>query len=192
MKESLGITDDVVVHGKDDAEHNRRLHNLMQVAHEHGLVFNQEKCDVKATSVTFFGTVYDKDGAHPDPKKVEAIHKMPPPEGPQELQTFLRMTTYLSPFIPSLSTLTAPLQGLLKKGTEFTWNNSYQDAFDTVKKMVCMDTTLWYFDAHKPVIIQVDTSQKELGAALLQDGWPCHLCLQGSDPHRTALCQHRM
>ena len=105
----IGITDVVVVHGKDDAEHDRCLHNLMQVAHDHGLIFNQEKCDVKATSVTFFSTVYDKDGAHPDPKKVEAIHKMPPPEGPQELQKFLGMTTYLSLFIPSLSTLTAPL-----------------------------------------------------------------------------------
>ena len=80
----------------------------MRVAREHGLVFNRDKCEIKATSVTFFGTVYDKDGAQPDPKKVEAIHKMPPPEGPQELQKFLGMTTYLSPFIPSLSTLTAP------------------------------------------------------------------------------------
>ena len=69
----IGIADDIVVYGKDDAEHNRRLHNLMQVAREHGLVFNRDKCEVKATSVTFFGTVYDKDGAHPDPKKVEAI-----------------------------------------------------------------------------------------------------------------------
>ena len=97
---------------------------------------------------------------------------MPSPEGPQELQKFLEMTTYLSLFIPSLSTLTAPLRELLKKGIEFTWNNSYQDAFNTVKKMVCMDTTLRYFNAHKPVIIQVDTSQKGLGAALLQDGCP--------------------
>ena len=96
----IGIADDVVVHGKDDEEHDRRLHNLMRVAREHGLVFNREKCDMKTTSVTFFGTVYDKDGAHPDPKKVEAIHKMPPPEEPQELQKFLGMTTYLSPFHP--------------------------------------------------------------------------------------------
>ena len=86
----IGIADDVVVHGKDDAEHDRHLHNLMRVVREHGLVFNWEKCDVKATSVTFFGTVYDKDGARPGPKKVEAIHKMPPAEGPQELQKFLR------------------------------------------------------------------------------------------------------
>ena len=168
----IGIADDVVIHGKDDAAHDRCLHNFMKVAREHGLVFNREKCDVKASSVTFFGTVYDKDGAHPDPKKVEAIHRMPAPQDPQELQRFLGMITYLSPFIPSLSTFTAPLRELLHKDTEFTWNDSYQSAFNTIKKMVCKDTTLRYFDVEKPIIIQVDASLKGLGAALLQDGRP--------------------
>ena len=69
-------------------------------AQEHGLVFNGEKCEVKKNSVTFFGTVYDANGAHPDPKKVDAIHKMPPPDSKLQLQHFLRMVTYLSPFIP--------------------------------------------------------------------------------------------
>ena len=168
----IGIADNIVVHGKDDAEHDQRLHKLMSVAWEQGLVFNQEKCDVKASSVTLFRTVYNKNGDHPDPKKVEAIHSMPPPAEPQELQRFLGMTTYLSLFIPSLSTLTAPLQELLKKDTEFTWNTSYQEAFDALKDKVCTDTTLRYFDAEKPVTIQVDASQKGLGAALLQDGCP--------------------
>ena len=81
----------------------------MQVTSQHGLVFNREKCEVKKDSVTFFGTVYDANGAHPDPKKVDAIHEMPPPENQSQLQQFLGMVTYLSPFIPSLSTHTAPL-----------------------------------------------------------------------------------
>ena len=97
---------------------------------------------------------------------------MPPPEEPQELQKFLGMTTYLSPFIPSLSTFTAPLWELLRKDSEFTWNDSYQEAFNAVKQMVCKDTTLRYFDSRKPIVIQVDASQKGLGAALLQDGHP--------------------
>ena len=45
----------------------------MHVAQQHGLVFNGEKCEVKKDSFTFFGTVYDADGAHPDPKKVDAV-----------------------------------------------------------------------------------------------------------------------
>ena len=49
----------------------------MHIAHEHGLVFNGEKCEVKQDPVTFFGTVYDADGAHPDPKKVDAVHQTP-------------------------------------------------------------------------------------------------------------------
>ena len=105
----IGIADDVIIHGKDYEDHDRNLHNFMHAACEHGLVFNGKKCEVKKDSVTFFGTVYDANGAHPDPKKVDAIQKMPPPDNKQQLQHFLGMVMYLSPFIPSLSTHTAPL-----------------------------------------------------------------------------------
>ena len=79
---AIGIADDVVIHRKDDGDHHRNLHRFMRIAHEHGLVFNGDKCEVKKDSVTFFGTVYDADGAHPDPKKVDAVHQMPSPETP--------------------------------------------------------------------------------------------------------------
>ena len=127
---------------------------------------------MKKDSVTFFGTVYDANGAHPDPKKVDAIHEMPPPENQTQLQQFLGMVTYLSPFIPSLSTHTAPLWELLKKDSEFMWNTTYQEAFNQIRQLVCKDTTLQYFDVRKPVTVQVDASKKGLGAALLQDVCP--------------------
>ena len=168
----IGIADDVVIHGWDDKEHDWHLHTLMQVTREHGVVFNGEKCAVKQPSVKFFGWIYDKDGAHPDPSKVAAIHNMPAPETPSQLQKFLGMVTYLSSFVPSLSSFTASLHGLLKKDAEFTWNKTYQDAFDSVKSLVCSDTTLCYFDICRPVTIQVNASMKGLGAALLQDGCP--------------------
>ena len=135
-------------------------------------MFNGEKCEVKKDSVTFFGMVYDANGAHPDPKKVDAIHKMPPPDSKLQLQHFLGMVTYLSPFIPSLSTHTAPLRELLKKDSEFMWNPTYQEAFNQTKNLVCKDTTLRYFDVRKPVTVQVYASKKGLGAALLQEERP--------------------
>ena len=79
---AIGIADDVIIHRKDDEDHDRDLHRFMRITREHGLVFNGDKCEVKKDSVTFFGTVYDADGAHPDPKKVDAVHQMPPPETP--------------------------------------------------------------------------------------------------------------
>ena len=166
----IGITDDVIICGKDDEDHDWKLHRFMQVASQHGLVFNREKCKVKKDCVAFFGTVYDANGAHPDPKKVDAIHEMPPPENQTELQQFLGMVMYFSPFIPSLSTHTVPLWELLKKDPEFMWNTTYQEAFNQIKQLVCTDRTLQYFDIQKPVTVQVDASKKGLGAALQQDG----------------------
>ena len=120
----------------------------------------------------FFRCVYDANGAHPDPKKVSAVHKMSAPGTATQLQKFLRLVSYLSPFIPSLSSFTVPLHEQLKTGTEFIWNNPYQEAFDKVKSMVCKDTTVWSFDVYKPATVQVDASQKGLGATLLQGGCP--------------------
>ena len=39
----IGITNDVVIYGDDDEDHDQNLHNFMCRAHEHGLVFNGEK-----------------------------------------------------------------------------------------------------------------------------------------------------
>ena len=126
--------------------------------------------------------------AHPDPKKVSTVHKMLAPETATQLQKFLRLITYLSPFIPWLSSFTSPLHELLKKGMEFIQNNSCQEAFNKVKSLTCKDTTLQSFDVHKPVSVHVDTSQKGLGAVLLQDGYWVAFASKALTP---VLCQHR-
>ena len=55
-------------------------------------------------------------------------------------------------------------------------NNSYQEAIDKVKSLICKDTTLHYFNVCKPVPLQVDASQKGLGAVLLQNRCPVDQC----------------
>ena len=97
---------------------------------------------------------------------------MPAPQNKGELQSFLGMVTYLSPFIQQLSSHTATLRGLLKTNVEYSWNATYQVTFDKLKSLVCEDTTLRYFNMKKPVTIQVDASGKGLGATLIQDDGP--------------------
>ena len=52
------------------------------------------------------------------------------------------------------------------------WDPTYQEAFNQIKKSVCKDTTLRYFNVRKPVTVQVDASKKGLGATLLQEECP--------------------
>ena len=132
LKECPGcirIADDITIHGHTEVEHDAHLWNLLWVAHKYGIVFNPQKMHVKAPAVNFFGCLYNANGVCLNLEKVDAVHALPTPTNVTELHEFLGMVTYLSPFICSLSTLTDPLQELLKKDADFTWNASYKAAF---------------------------------------------------------------
>ena len=95
----IGIANDITVHGCTEAEHDAHLCNLMQAACKYGVMFNPQKMHVKAPAVNFFGCLYNVNGVHPDPEKVDVVHALPAPTNVTELQEFLGMVTYLSPFI---------------------------------------------------------------------------------------------
>ena len=115
--------------------------------------------------VKIFGCLYDESGVNLDLEKVDAVHALPTPTNVTECH----IVVYLNPFIPGLSTLTAPLCELLKKAAEFNWDASYQATFQCVKDAIIGNTTLQYFNAYHPITFQVDASQVGLGAALPQD-----------------------
>lgn len=168
----IGIADDVIVFGRTEHDHDRNLLQLMEIAKQFGLVFNSEKCEIKKSKVKFFGTIYDKHGAHPDPDKVAAISSLPPPKSTAQLQQFLGLVTYMSPYIPNLADHSAPLRDMLKKEARFQWNASHHQAFNRIKELICREVTLSYFDPNKETVIQVDASLRGIGAALIQDNKP--------------------
>ena len=82
------------------------------------------------------------------------------------------MVTYISPFIPHLSEYTSPLRKLLQKDADFQWHPEHATAFSAIKQQICNANSLSYFNPSKPTVLQVDSSQEALGAALLQEGRP--------------------
>ena len=169
---TISIADDVGVFGKTEAEHDKHLHNLMRVALQHGLVFNIDKCDIKQANMKFFGLEFSADGVRPDPGKAADIQRMKEPQNVAQLQEFLSIATYMSPFIPNLSQQTATLRDLVKKDAEFFWAESHNAAFEATKSLICREVTLAYFDPQAESVIQVDASSRGLGAVLIQHGKP--------------------
>ena len=169
---TLVIADDIAVFGKNEEEHDANLHHLMTRAREGGLIFNKEKCTIKQTSIHFFALIFNETGAKPDPARLDAIRDMKSPTNKTQLQEFLGIATYMSPFVPNLSTHAAPLRDLLKKETDFTWTSSHEKKFDDIKTLICRDSELTYFDPAKEIVIQVDASGRGLGAVLTQSGKP--------------------
>ena len=169
---TISIADDVGVFGKTEAEHDKHLHNLMRVALQHGLVFNIDKCDIKQANMKFFGLEFSADGVRSDPGRAADIQRMKAPQNVAQLQEFLGIATYMSPFIPNLSQKTATLRDLVKKDAEYIWTDSHNAAFEATKSLICRDVTLAYFDPQAESVIQVDASSRGLGAVLIQHGKP--------------------
>ena len=167
-----GIADDIVVFGKTSEEHDRNMHGMLRRCQDTGLKLNPDKCFVKQEKIRFYGVVCSQDGIQPDPNKISALKQMSAPTSRQELQTFLGLANYMGPFIPNLSTLTAPLRELLKESHQFDWSPAHQEAYNNIKDSISSEVTLTYFDPKKEITLQVDASLKGLGAVLLQDNKP--------------------
>ena len=123
------------------------MHKVLARCRATGLKLNPDKCKIKQEKIKFYGVICGEGGVQPDPDKVSALKKMAPPCSTQELQTFLGLATYMGPFIPSLSTLTAPLQELVKDGNTFDWNPriskpSMQSRMLSVRKLL-LHTMIW-------------------------------------------------
>ena len=169
---TISIADDAGVFGRTEEGHNANLHQLMQAAQEHGLVFNGDKSKINTSQLHFFGLVFDANGVHPNPARIDDIRSMMKPANADELREFLCIATYMSPFIPNLSANTETLRDLIKNDAVVVWNSSHDKAFESTKRLICREVTLAYFKPGADTVIQVDAFGRGLGAVLLQAGKP--------------------
>ena len=88
------------------------------------------------------GHIISKDGVKVDPKRVEAIKKVPLPQNLKALQSFNGQINFIIRFIPNLAELMKPLQNLLKKDAKFEWTDEGKIAFKSIKDAISMSPVL--------------------------------------------------
>ena len=101
------------------------------------------------------------------------------PESKQDKQRLLGMVNFIAKFAPKISDVTASLRELIKKGIEFHWLESNEQAFTKLNDMPTQPETLKYYDVTKSVTLQVDSSLHGMSAALLQDQGPVAYASKG-------------
>ncbi|XP_062699497.1 uncharacterized protein K02A2.6-like [Aedes albopictus] len=172
------LADDMLIFGCGDTveeavlDHNRCLEAFLQRVKQQNIKLNIDKVKLCRENVKFFGHVLTSAGVKADPDKISSILAMERPKDVTALQRFLGTITYLSNYLPSLSTVAEPLRRLTKKDEPWSWNCEQESAFLQLKAMVTSAPVLRYFDSNKDVVIQCDSSSVGLGAVLMQDGHP--------------------
>ena len=142
----LGIADDIVIHGPTENTHNGTVLILCETARLNNLSLNSKKMQFKSTDCKFFGHRLTPDGIKVDPKKIEAIIQMDPPQNLANLQSFNDMINYLKKFSTVLSKLSEPLRRLCKSGVIWAWESEQQDTFEAIKQVITSLPVLAYFN----------------------------------------------
>ena len=164
--------DDILIYGKDAAEHKSRLQATLKRIQSAGITLNEGKCQFYQSRVTFLGHVIDENGISPDPKKTAAIQEMSQPSSITELRRFMGMVNQMSKFSPNIAHLSKPLRDLLSSKTVWTWSVVQNDTFLKLKEEISSPRVLALYDAEATTKVNADASAYRLGAVLpqLQNG----------------------
>lgn len=131
---AMSYLDDIIIVSPTREEHGQHLDMVLTRIAEYGFRVQPQKCSFYLESITYLGSVIDSKGRSPDPTKIAAIERMPPPHNKTTLQSFLGLVNYYHNFVPEMYQLRAPLNSLLLKNSEWNWSASCQRAFEDIKR----------------------------------------------------------
>ena len=117
--------------------------------------------------VKYLGYVLSE-GVYASSDKVDAVRNYPTPRNAKDVRAFLGLTSFYRRFVPKFAETAKPLTKLTRKGQEFNWGPSQQEAFDELKAKLCTTPVLAYPNFDLLFILTTDASKVAVAAILSQ------------------------
>jgi len=122
--------------------------------------------------VGFLGFVVSGKDIEVDESKVKAIKDWRTPMNVSQVRSFHGLAGSYRRLVRDFSTIAAHLTELTKKGVEFKWEKSQQNALQELKKHLTEAYVLVLPDFTKTFEIECDASRIGIGGVLMQRGKP--------------------
>jgi len=164
------ISDDILVYGRNQAEHDRRLLAVIQRLSERGLTLCRDKLELNKTSVKYYGQIFSAAGVSVDLARIKALEHMMqnPPQNATEARSLMGFLQYTGRNIHNLASLIEPIRRLTKSDTPWHWTEVEQQALNTLLGRLRENVTTAYFDPRRRSEVVLDGSPVGISAILYQ------------------------
>jgi len=160
--------DDFSVFGSSFEDCLHKLKKVLKRCMKTNLVLSWEKSHFMVREGIVLGHVVFDRGIEVDKAKDELISKLPPPTSVCQIRSFLGHAGFYRRFIKDFSKISRPLCNLLAKDTPFVFDESYLEAFQTLRDALTKTPIIQPPDWSLPFKIMCDVSDFALGAVLGQ------------------------
>ena len=157
----LVYLDDIIIFSDTFENHMKHIDEVFGRLAQAGLTLKPSKCFFCQVKVQYLGS---QEAVAPNPKKIEAVIKLPTPNSVAQVHTFLGICCYYRHFIKNYAAIANPLYQLIRQDTEFIWTDVHERAFNLMKTMLTTSPILCHPDFHEMFIVQTDASDEGLGA----------------------------
>ena len=126
--------DDLVVKTKQREYNLEDLRIVFERLRKFDFKINPLKCACGVTYGKFLGFIVRHRVIKVDPTKIDAIKKMPEPKNLKDLRSLYGNFAFIRRFISNLAGRCQPFNQLMKKYAPFHWDQSCQNAFESIKR----------------------------------------------------------
>ena len=160
--------DDCITMSTGFEDHLENLRALFERMVIYDLKLKPSKCFFVQESVSYLGHKISKDGIVPDPERTRTLEQFKTPKCQKDIRAFLGFCSFYRRFVKDFSSISQPLNKLLKKNVPFVWGDEQRIAFNTLKERVLRPPVLAHYNHEATMILRTDSCGYGIGGHLVQ------------------------
>ena len=167
---AVAYIDDVAVFSTSWTEHLEQLKEILTRVKDAGLTLRAEKCKDGAASCIYLGHEVGSGRISPMEAKISAIKEFNRPKTKKAVRELLGLVGHHRKFIKNFAEKSVLLTGTLgrKRPDVVVWDQGLEEEFQDLKKALGSKPVLNAPDLDREFLVQMDASQKAVGAVLSQ------------------------
>ena len=167
-KECLAYLDDVIVLGKNFADHLNNFTRVLDRFKKYNLKLKPKKCNLFQNKIQFLGKFISADGIKINPENVVTVKNRQEPKSKKDVESFLGFMNYHREHLHGFAKIALPLHEVVRPKEPFVWHEEQQNAFERLRTTLVEAVKLNYPNSNDTFILDTDSSDNTIGAELSQ------------------------